>query len=115
GGVELDRHMLGQAVDALVDLRRRERAAKHATGAHAEVMPGEALAESRGQNVSGDPGEKRDREQRDHKPASATTTIGLPGIWRWGIVLVNHAGSPFVLAGETSRLGTGVCSSVSCR
>src|ERR1700736_6173366 len=40
-GVELDRHMLGHAVDAIVDLRRRERTAEHATIAHSEVMPSE--------------------------------------------------------------------------
>src|SRR5262249_32900290 len=47
-GVELNRHVFGHALDAIVDLRWCERIAEHTAIAHSEVTPGETLAKSRG-------------------------------------------------------------------
>src|SRR5215467_16390064 len=85
--------MFGHAVDAIVDLRRREWPAKHAAVVPMDVMPALTLAERLGQQVAAEARQQRHRDQCDHERAAATAAEVLGrSLLRFGlsVALLNH-------------------------
>jgi hypothetical protein len=109
--VEFDRQMLGHAVDPIVDLGGAHRPVKEAAARGAEMLPGIALAERRGQHIAGKACHQRhcehDGNQHARAPAAAAASRSMLGQARFGIALVGHPESSLCVITGDSACGQG--------